>query len=167
MNPDCTIARDRLADWAEAVRAEKKKIVFTNGCYDLIHPGHVALLEAAAREGDVLIVAINSDDSVRRLKGEHRPVSREAARAEVLLAIRWVDYVTVFDEDTPMETIRLIRPDVLVKGAEYGAGKIVGEQFLDSYGGRTVRFPMREGHATSDLIRRIERSADQEPPTES
>jgi D-beta-D-heptose 7-phosphate kinase/D-beta-D-heptose 1-phosphate adenosyltransferase len=166
MNLEDIITRDRLAEWAGAIRAENKKIVFTNGCYDLIHPGHVALLESAAAEGDVLIVALNSDDSVKRLKGEGRPVTPEMSRAEILLAIRWVDYVTVFDEDTPMEAIRLIRPDVLVKGAEYGTGEIVGEQFLDSYGGRTVRFPMREGHATSDILRRIERSADQEPPTE-
>ncbi len=167
MNPESVISSDGLETWAEALRKNGKKIVFTNGCYDLIHPGHLAILEAAAKEGDVLIVGINSDDSVKRLKGENRPVYPEMVRAEILLAIRWVDNVTVFVEDTPLETITKIRPDVLVKGAEYGAGEIVGEEFLNSYGGLTVRFPMREGYATSEVIRRIECSADQEPPTES
>jgi D-beta-D-heptose 7-phosphate kinase/D-beta-D-heptose 1-phosphate adenosyltransferase len=167
MNPEALIRREDLEGWAKAQRGAGKRIVFTNGCYDLLHPGHVALLEAAAAEGDVLIVAINSDESVGRLKGDHRPVYPERDRVEILLAVRWVDFVTVFDEDTPIETIRLVRPDVLVKGAEYGSGEIVGEQFLNSYGGRTIRFPMRKGHATTDIIRRIERSADQGPPAKS
>jgi D-beta-D-heptose 7-phosphate kinase/D-beta-D-heptose 1-phosphate adenosyltransferase len=150
------IPPDRLESWANELRDQGKRIVFTNGCFDLLHPGHVALLQGAAAKGDVLIVGLNSDDSVRRLKGPSRPVNNERDRAEVLLAVRWVDCVTIFDEDTPIETIRRIRPDVLVKGAEYGSGEIVGEEFLNSYGGVTVRFPMRKGHATSELLRRIE-----------
>lgn len=156
--PSIIPARD-LQPWAAGVRQEKKRIVFTNGCFDLIHPGHTALLEAAAGVGDVLIVGINSDESVRRLKGPGRPVYPAAERAEILLAVRWVDHVTIFEEDTPMETIQRIRPDVLLKGAEYGEGEIVGEAFLNEYGGLTVRFPMQEGHASSSIIRRIASSA--------
>jgi D-beta-D-heptose 7-phosphate kinase/D-beta-D-heptose 1-phosphate adenosyltransferase len=152
-----------LETWAAELRGEGKRIVFTNGCFDLLHPGHLALLAAAAEMGDVLIVAINSDQSVRRLKGESRPIYPDAERAEILLAVRWVDYVTVFDEDTPLETIHRIRPDVLVKGAEYGDGEIVGEEFLKSYGGLTVRFPMRGGYASSEIIRRIESATGKKP----
>ena len=149
--------------WAGRLRDEGKKIVFTNGCFDLLHPGHLALLEAAAGMGDTLIVGINSDESVRRLKGESRPIYPEAERAEILLAVRWVDAVTVFVDDTPLETIRRIRPDVLVKGAEYGEGEIVGEDYLSSYGGVTVRFPMQAGYASSAIIGRIESSGEEEP----
>jgi rfaE bifunctional protein nucleotidyltransferase chain/domain len=149
-----------ITAWAKRVRGDGRTIVFTNGCFDLLHPGHMALLEGAADLGDILVVGINSDASVRRLKGENRPVFEEQERAEVLLAVRWVDTVTVFEEDTPMETIRRIRPDVLVKGAEYGAGEIVGEDFLEGYGGRTVRFPMQPGQASSTIIGRIESSAE-------
>jgi D-beta-D-heptose 7-phosphate kinase/D-beta-D-heptose 1-phosphate adenosyltransferase len=159
------IRPDELAEWADELREKGKKIVFTNGCFDLLHPGHVALLREAADLGDVLIVGINSDHSVQRLKGASRPVYPEGDRAEILLAVRWVDAVTVFGEDTPLETIRRITPDVLVKGAEYGKGEIVGEDYLNSYGGVTVRFPMRPGHASSAIIERIE-SIDEEEPSD-
>ncbi|MGD8415166.1 MAG: adenylyltransferase/cytidyltransferase family protein [Candidatus Latescibacterota bacterium] len=162
MERQSVIQRGELSDWAGGLRERGKKIVFTNGCFDVLHPGHIALLREAAGMGDVLIVGINSDESVRRLKGPSRPVYPEADRAEILLAVRWVDAVTVFSEDTPLETIRRIRPDVLVKGAEYGKGEIVGEEFLDGYGGKTVRFPMRGGHASSEIIKRIESSGEDE-----
>jgi D-beta-D-heptose 7-phosphate kinase/D-beta-D-heptose 1-phosphate adenosyltransferase len=152
-----------LGAWADRVRDEGKRVVFTNGCFDLLHPGHLALLQGASELGEVLIVGINSDDSVRRLKGKSRPIYADTDRAEMLLALRWVDAVTVFTDDTPLETIRRIRPHVLVKGAEYGAGEIVGENFLSSYGGVTVRFPMQPGHASSAIIKRIESDSDEEP----
>jgi len=152
-----------LEAWAARLHNEGKKIVFTNGCFDLLHPGHLALLEGAAELGDALIVGINSDESVRRLKGESRPIYPEGERAEILLAVRWVDAVTVFTDDTPLESIRRIRPDILVKGAEYGKGEIVGEDFLKSYGGVTVRVPMQPGHASSVIIERIESTAEDEP----
>lgn len=136
-------------------RSQGKRVVFTNGCFDLLHPGHLALLEDASTLGDLLVVAINDDDSVRRLKGEGRPIYPAAERAELLLALRWVDAVTVFTEDTPQEVIEKIRPDALVKGAEYGAGEIVGEDFVKSYGGIVKRFPMRKGYATSRIVKRI------------
>lgn len=149
------IPAEGLEDVARRVRAEGKRIVFTNGCFDLLHPGHVALLEASSRMADVLIVAINDDASVRRLKGSSRPVYPANERAETLLGIRWVDLVTVFSEDTPERAIRAVAPDVLVKGAEYGEGEIVGEPFVLSYGGAVERFPMVKEHASSEIVKRI------------
>lgn len=150
------IPAESVAAAAQEWRSAGKRVVFTNGCFDLLHPGHLALLEEAAGLGDVLVVAINDDDSVRRLKGPSRPIFPALERAELLLALRWVDVVTVFGEDTPQAVIEKIRPDVLVKGAEYGAGEIVGETFITGYGGTVVRVPMREGYATSRIVRRIE-----------
>jgi len=149
---------ERVAgEWRRAGR----RVVFTNGCFDLLHPGHLALLEDAAGRGDVLLVAINDDASVGRLKGPGRPIYPAAERAELLLALRWVDAVTMFVEDTPLETIERVRPDVLVKGSEYGEGEIVGEPFVLGYGGEVRRFPMKPGYATSRLIRKIaERKGD-------
>jgi len=141
----------RRAEW----RAQGRSVVFTNGCFDLLHPGHLALLEQAASFGDVLVVAINDDGSVRRLKGEGRPIYPADERAELLLALRWVDCVTVFSEDTPLEVIEAVRPDVLVKGAEYGAGEIVGEDVVVSCGGSVQRVAMRTGYATSRIVKRI------------
>jgi D-beta-D-heptose 7-phosphate kinase/D-beta-D-heptose 1-phosphate adenosyltransferase len=129
--------------------------VFTNGCFDLLHPGHIRLLSKAAPLGDVLTVAINDDASVRRLKGGDRPVYPVRERAEILLALRWVDFVIIFAEDTPLETIQRVRPDVLVKGAEYKLEDIVGADLLKSYGGRIVRIPMRRGHSTRRIVNRI------------
>jgi D-beta-D-heptose 7-phosphate kinase/D-beta-D-heptose 1-phosphate adenosyltransferase len=140
-------------------RRAGRRIVFTNGCFDLLHPGHLGLLRRAAAEGDVLVVGINDDASVRRLKGAGRPIYPAAERAEILLAVRWVDHVTIFPEDTPLETIEAVRPDVLVKGAEYRKKDIVGASFVGSYGGTVVRVPMRKGHATRLLVRRM-RSSD-------
>ena len=129
---------------------------------DLIHPGHISLLRDARGQGDLLLVAINDDASVRRLKGASRPVYPVAERAEILLALRWVDAVTSFAEDTPAEAIAEVRPHVLVKGAEYGSGEIVGEAFVTSYGGEVVRFPMRKGFATTNIVDRIARKNGQQ-----
>jgi D-beta-D-heptose 7-phosphate kinase/D-beta-D-heptose 1-phosphate adenosyltransferase len=152
---DGLVSRDGLEAAAAQWRDAGRRIVFTNGCFDLLHPGHLALLRDARGQGDVVLVAINSDDSVRRLKGNDRPIYPQEERAEILLALRWVDAVTVFDEDTPLETIEIVQPDVLVKGAEYGAGEIVGEKFVVAHGGEVRRFPMKNGYATSAIVRRI------------
>ncbi|UCG53843.1 MAG: adenylyltransferase/cytidyltransferase family protein [Candidatus Latescibacterota bacterium] len=135
-----------------------RSIVFTNGCFDLLHPGHLRLFSRSAALGDVLVVAINDDDSVRRLKGADRPIYPEDERAEILCALRWVDCVTIFPEDTPLETIELVRPDVLVKGAEYQERDIVGASFVRSYGGNVVRIPMKKGFATRLMVERFSRS---------
>ncbi|MEJ2719751.1 MAG: adenylyltransferase/cytidyltransferase family protein [bacterium] len=151
----CIIGRSDLENTCAELRRDGQTIVFTNGCFDLLHPGHLDLLSRAAALGDTLLVGINDDASVRRLKGPERPIYPGGERAEMLLALRWVDCVTVFSEDTPRETIRLVRPDVLVKGAEYEERDIVGARFVRSYGGRVVRVPMKKGHATRLLVEKI------------
>jgi D-beta-D-heptose 7-phosphate kinase/D-beta-D-heptose 1-phosphate adenosyltransferase len=146
---------------ARAWRASRHgRIVFTNGVFDLLHGGHVALLEAARNEGEALIVGVNSDASVRRLgKGPDRPVVPQAERARVLAALEAVDCVVLFDEETPRELIRALRPDVLVKGADYTREAIVGADDVESWGGRVVRVPLVEGKSTSDLVRRLRGSS--------
>jgi D-beta-D-heptose 7-phosphate kinase/D-beta-D-heptose 1-phosphate adenosyltransferase len=143
--------RDR---WRRAGRC----VAFTNGCFDLLHPGHLALLEAARAEGDVLVVGLNSDASVRGLKGEGRPVFPEAERAETLLALEAVDAVVVYDEATPLETIVALRPDVLVKGADWAEDAIVGRAEVEAGGGRVVRVQLVPGRSTTSLVERIRRS---------
>jgi rfaE bifunctional protein nucleotidyltransferase chain/domain len=149
------IRREDLAAACDAVRAEGRTVVFTNGCFDVLHPGHIRLLRRSARLGDRLLVAINDDASVGRLKGAGRPVYPATERAELLLAIRWVAMVTVFSEDTPLRAIELSRPDVLVKGAEYRERDIVGAELVKSYGGRVVRIPMKKGHSSTSIVGRI------------
>jgi D-beta-D-heptose 7-phosphate kinase/D-beta-D-heptose 1-phosphate adenosyltransferase len=146
------LERGQAAAWGEAQRRQGKRIVFTNGCFDILHFGHLALLSGAARQGDVLAVGLNSDDSVRRLKGPSRPVNGLAERARLLAHLRSVDAVFPFEEDTPLELIREIRPQVLVKGAEYGDEAIVGAAEVKSWGGSVVRFPMQGGYSTTLLL---------------
>jgi len=130
--------------------------VFTNGVFDLLHAGHVALLEAARAAGGALVVGVNSDASVRRLgKGADRPLVGEADRARVVAALACVDGVVLFDEDTPLELIRALRPDVLVKGADYARGQIVGADDVAGWGGRVVRVPLVPGQSTTELLRRL------------
>lgn len=132
------------------------QVVFTNGVFDLIHPGHVELLEAARAEGAALIVGINSDNSVRRLgKGSERPVMEEAARARVVAGLASVDCVVLFDQDTPLDLIQALTPDVLVKGADYPRSTIVGADWVESQGGRVVRIPLVAGFSTSSLVERL------------
>ena len=131
------------------------RIVFTNGCFDILHRGHVMLLEKAKALGDCLVVGVNTDQSVRRLKGESRPFNAEGDRAFVLLHLGAVDHVTLFDEDTPLEAIKALRPDVLVKGDEYTKENIVGADFVEENGGRVERVKMIDGLSTSVIIDRI------------
>jgi rfaE bifunctional protein nucleotidyltransferase chain/domain len=131
-------------------------LVFTNGVFDLLHPGHVELLEAARLEGSALVVGVNTDASVRRLgKGPGRPVSSEAARARVLAGLAAVDCVVHFDEDTPLALIQALEPDVLVKGADYSREHIVGADWVEARGGRVVRVALLAGHSTSALVERL------------
>ncbi|HEY7509098.1 MAG TPA: D-glycero-beta-D-manno-heptose 1-phosphate adenylyltransferase [Vicinamibacteria bacterium] len=138
-------------------RAQGRRVVFTNGCFDLLHPGHVALLEAARGKGDVLVVGINSDASVRALKGEGRPLVPADERAEMLLALESVDAVVVYDEPTPREVIAALLPDVLVKGADWAADAIVGREEVEAAGGRVERVPLVPGRSTTSLVERIRR----------
>ena len=130
-------------------------MVFTNGVFDLIHPGHVDLLVAARAHGDALIVGLNTDSSVRRIKGPRRPVRNEAERAYVLAAMEMVDMVTVFDEDTPLELIRVLRPHVIVKGGDYTRDSIVGAREVEEWGGETVIVPLTAGQSTTAIIERL------------
>jgi len=131
--------------------------VFTNGVFDLLHPGHLRYLQEARHQGDVLIVGINSDRSVRAIKGPDRPIVTAAERAEVLTALACVDAVVVFDQDTPHEIILKIAPDTLVKGADWGADRIIGRDIVEARGGRVVRIPLAEGYSTSAIIEKIKK----------
>ena len=140
-----------------AWKAAGRVVVFTNGCFDLLHPGHVALFEAARAEGDLLVVGLNSDRSVRALKGAGRPLIPEAERAETLAALEAVDRVVVYDEDTPLAVISALRPDVLVKGADWAPDAIVGRAEVEADGGRVVRVDLTPGRSTTSLLARIRR----------
>jgi D-beta-D-heptose 7-phosphate kinase / D-beta-D-heptose 1-phosphate adenosyltransferase len=154
--PDAKVlAREELAVRAASWRMAGKRIVFTNGCYDLLHAGHLSLLHSAAQLGDVLVLAINSDASVKRLKGPERPLVTEAERAALLAALACVDAVTIFDEDTPLEALKSVKPHVLVKGADYRAEQVVGKDFVESYGGKVALVPLLPAKSTSALVERI------------
>ena len=137
-------------------RAQGKKIVFTNGCFDILHAGHVKYLREAAKLGEVLVVGLNSDSSVKRLKGESRPVNSQEDRAEILCALGFVDYVVIFEEDTPLNLIKIIQPDVLVKGGDYTPDKVVGADFVASRGGELFLIPFVKGKSTTTIIQKIE-----------
>lgn len=149
------LTRDALIMRRQEWKRNGKTVAFTNGCFDLLHPGHIRLLEQARARGDLLVVAINSDASVRRLKGEKRPLVPEAERAEVLAALEAVDCVTVFDEPTPRELIQALLPDLLVKGGDWGPDEIVGREEVEAAGGRVVSIPFVEGYSTTALIERV------------
>ena len=154
----CPIDPDELLRRVTVLRSRGLKVVFTNGCFDILHAGHVAYLTEARSLGDCLVVGLNSDDSVRRLKGPGRPVNTVGARAKVLGALRCVDFVVVFGEDTPLGLIERIRPDVLVKGGDWEGREIVGADVVERSGGRVVTVPFEEGFSTTSIIRRIRRT---------
>jgi D-glycero-beta-D-manno-heptose 1-phosphate adenylyltransferase len=142
--------------WAEQQRHARRTVVFTNGVFDLLHPGHVRYLAAARRQGDVLIVGVNSDRSVKALgKAPDRPINPQDERAEVLAALSVVDAVVIFDEETPYEIVAALRPDVLVKGADWAADAIVGRDIVEAHGGRVVRIPIAAGYSTSTILEKV------------
>jgi len=141
-----------LSKILRGLKLKRKKIVFTNGCFDILHPGHVSYLKRASRMGNVLIIGLNSDRSVRALKGKDRPINGERDRAYVLSALSFVDYITIFNEDTPELLIKKLKPDVLVKGGDWKAKDIVGGDFVRSIGGRVVSIKFLKGYSTSSLI---------------
>ncbi len=146
---------DDAVAFTRALQRDGRRVVFTNGVFDLLHPGHVRYLQAARAEGDALVVAVNSDRSVRASKGPERPVLPEQERAEILAALAAVDLVFVFDEDTPARVIAAIQPDVLVKGADWAHDAIVGRDVVEARGGRVVRAQVAEGYSTSRIVERI------------
>lgn len=144
-----------LSRIVKTLKTGKKRIVFTNGCFDIIHAGHVVYLEKARALGDVLIVGLNSDASVTALKGSGRPINRASSRARVLAALSAVDYVTVFREQTPVKLIKIVAPDVLVKGGDWDKNRIAGAEFVRNIGGKVVIIPFVKGHSTTAIINNI------------
>ncbi len=150
-------SREALAMECNVWRAAQKKIVFTNGCFDILHFGHLDLIAQAAGLGNILVVGLNTDASVKRLKGPERPMTQETDRAFQMASLLCVDAVTLFEEDTPLELITALRPDVLVKGGDYHHGNIVGADFVKSYGGEVAIIPFVDGYSTTSTIERIKR----------
>jgi D-beta-D-heptose 7-phosphate kinase/D-beta-D-heptose 1-phosphate adenosyltransferase len=154
------LGREELVRERERMRRAGKQLVFTNGCFDLLHPGHVRYLDQARALGDALVVALNSDQWVRSLKGEGRPILNERERAEVMAALEAVDYVTIFDEETPRELIAALLPDILVKGGDWSIEQIVGREEVEAAGGKVLSLPYLEGSSTTDIIERILKKRD-------
>ncbi|MBN1571721.1 MAG: D-glycero-beta-D-manno-heptose 1-phosphate adenylyltransferase [Deltaproteobacteria bacterium] len=155
MSRDKIYKSDELAGVIRGLKAEGKTVVFTNGCFDILHVGHVRYLAVAKGEGDVLVVGVNSDSSVRGLKGQGRPVQDEESRAEIIASLRSVDYVVIFDESDPLSLILKLKPDVLVKGEDWQAGEIIGGKEVESWGGRVVRAKLSPGSSTTSIIEKI------------
>jgi len=149
-----------LKQLIHCIRGHKKKgakVVFTNGCFDLLHPGHIKILYEAKQKGDILIVGLNSDKSVKKIKGKGRPILNERARASILSAIGYVDYIVLFDAPTPHTLIRTLKPDYLVKGADWNSRQIVGASLVASWGGKVCRVKLRKGFSTTALIKKTQR----------
>ena len=149
------MSRSEAVAWREELGRAGRRVVFTNGVFDILHPGHVRYLAEARRQGDALIVGVNSDRSVRAIKGPERPVNPEGERAEVITALAAVDAAVVFDEDTPHEIIGALQPDVLVKGADWPADQIVGRDIVEARGGVVIRVKVEEGHSTTNVLKKL------------
>lgn len=149
------VSRNKILPIVQGLKKKHLKVVFTNGCFDLMHPGHIALLSRAKAAGDILIVGMNSDASVRRIKGDKRPIVPQQARSIVLAGLACVDYVVIFDESTPLELISAIKPDILVKGADWKAADIVGRDVVLQNKGKIVRIKLKKGYSTTQIIKTI------------
>lgn len=156
VSPRPILTADDASAWSARLRKDGKRVVFTNGVFDIVHPGHIRYLRDARALGDALIVAVNSDRSVRANKGSDRPINPERERAEVLSALAFVDAVVIFDEDTPHEIVSRILPNVLVKGADWGENHIVGRDVVEMHGGRVVRMELAPGFSTTSIIEKIQ-----------
>lgn len=137
------------------LKKQGRKIIFTNGCFDILHAGHVEYLQKAKAKGDILVVAVNSDASVKRIKGNQRPIVRQGDRCKILAGLENVDYVTIFNQDTPLETIQALKPDALIKGADWKINKIIGADFLNGYGGKVETVKLTAGRSTTKIINEI------------
>lgn len=152
---DKILDRQILKEKLDALRKEGKKIAFTNGCFDILHVGHVRYLREAKKTADVLVLALNSDSSVRSIKGEKRPLVSEEERAEILAALEFIDFVTIFEELTPQELIVYLKPDVLIKGGDWPEDKVVGRDDVKKWGGRVVLIPEVKGKSTTNIVEKI------------
>ena len=148
-------SRQKLKIILNRLRQSNNKIVFTNGCFDILHRGHIEYLKKAKSFGDVLVVGVNSDSSIRRIKGRKRPIMKQVDRMKVLMALTSVDFISVFNEDTPLALIKYTTPDILVKGADWKKEDIVGKEIVESYGGRVKTIKYIKGYSTTEIIRRI------------
>jgi D-beta-D-heptose 7-phosphate kinase/D-beta-D-heptose 1-phosphate adenosyltransferase len=151
-------SREKLKKRIDALRNEGKKIVFTNGCFDILHVGHTRYLRDAKKQGDVLVLGLNSDESVRSLKGEKRPLMPENERADVVASLESVDYVTIFHELTPLALIEYLKPHVLVKGGDWKEGEVVGRESVEKWGGRVVIIPEIKGSSTTNIIEKVKKA---------
>lgn len=158
-------SRDELTALRKRLMEQKKTVVFTNGCFDILHRGHVEYLERASEFGDVLIVGVNSDASTRRLKGKGRPLTPQQDRAYILASLASVDYVTIFDEDTPLDLIKSLRPDVLLKGGDYQLNQIVGRDVVEGYGGKVLTVPLIPNRSTTSVMSRLAELTEKEKPS--
>ncbi|HZK77037.1 MAG TPA: D-glycero-beta-D-manno-heptose 1-phosphate adenylyltransferase [Candidatus Kapabacteria bacterium] len=150
-----TTSRGALQTWRERLRETGKTLVFTNGVFDLLHAGHASYLREARNAGDALIIGLNSDASVRAIKGPNRPIQKEADRALVLSSLKCTDAVVIFEEETPLEILRFLLPDILIKGADYSKETIVGADVVEANGGQVLTIPLSEGRSTSGIVERI------------
>ena len=141
----------KLTDWKE----ENKKIVFTNGCFDLIHLGHIEVIARSADLGDILIIGVNTDNSIKRLKGKNRPIVEEISRAKQLAALEFVDAVVFFDQDTPMDLIKMINPNVITKGGDYNTDQVIGNDIVTQNNGEVVIIPLTQGYSTTSILEKI------------
>jgi D-beta-D-heptose 7-phosphate kinase/D-beta-D-heptose 1-phosphate adenosyltransferase len=151
------LERTALKDKLEELRKKGKKIAFTNGCFDILHVGHVRYLREAKKTADVLVLALNSDSSVRSIKGEKRPLMNEKERAEILAALECIDFVTIFQELTPLELINYLKPDILIKGGDWPEEKVVGREEIKKWGGRVAIIPEVEGKSTTNIVEKIKK----------
>ena len=149
------VTRERLKEKIDHLKKEGKKIVFTNGCFDILHVGHTRYLREAKKAGDVLVLALNSDESVRSLKGDKRPLIPEAERGDVVASLESVDFVTIFNELTPLELIEYLKPDILVKGGDWAEDQVVGRASVTKWGGKVVIIPEIKGSSTTNIIEKI------------
>jgi rfaE bifunctional protein nucleotidyltransferase chain/domain len=151
------LARNVLKNKLEELRREGKKIAFTNGCFDILHVGHIRYLREAKKTADVLVLALNSDSSVRAIKGEKRPLMSEEERAEILAALEFIDFVTIFQELTPLELINYLKPDILIKGGDWPEEKVIGRDEIKKWGGRVAIIPEVEGKSTTNIVEKIKK----------
>ncbi|MEP7235074.1 MAG: D-glycero-beta-D-manno-heptose 1-phosphate adenylyltransferase [Ignavibacteriota bacterium] len=146
---------DQLLGWRKSLLAENKKLVFTNGVFDILHHGHVSYLKEARNLGDSLIIGVNADSSVRRLKGEKRPLQNEQDRAIILASLKAADCIVIFDDDTPLSLIEFVVPDILVKGADWDVQHVVGRECVEAHGGRVLTLPFIEGRSTTGVVETV------------
>jgi rfaE bifunctional protein nucleotidyltransferase chain/domain len=149
------ISRQKLLSLIQKLKTEGKRIIFTNGCFDILHPGHIDYLKKTKELGDILIVGINSDESIKKIKQQNRPINKLLDRMIVLNSIKYVDYVVPFDEETPENLIKIIKPDVLTKGGDWNKKDVVGSDFVKSYGGKVAIIPYIKDKSTTNIIKKI------------